>query len=322
MPNVIDPGTIACVPGTLSGDLYTAFSALVAPADLTLVETAFKRISFAVASGWVTNVVASIDDTKFLQVDGGEIVGGAGGGGGAPDDAEYLVSLADVGIPNARVVSSTSSVVWTFGAGTATAAVPDASTTAKGIVELATDGENAASVAVQGNDSRLSDARTPTAHAASHEGGSDPIDVTALDGYPGGGTTFLRDDGTFAATPEVAPWESLTTAAAAATYFTVKNLGTIPTGSCMAIQWRLWAFRYNGGTRQYGYSDRFAAVSNDAGTPTILAQTADIQTGSIAGFLGNITISGTDVILQLRVTAAATIYTLSRVSAEYIDVPS
>lgn len=50
-----------------------------------------------------------------------------------------------------------------------------ATTTSPGIVELATDGENAANVVVQGNDSRLSDARTPLAHAASHTNGSDDI---------------------------------------------------------------------------------------------------------------------------------------------------
>jgi hypothetical protein len=40
----------------------------------------------------------------------------------------------------------------------------------------------------------------PTAHAASHaSAGSDPVTVTTLAGYPGGTTTFLRADGTFAA---------------------------------------------------------------------------------------------------------------------------
>lgn len=62
--------------------------------------------------------------------------------------------------------------------GTNTGDEPAATTTVAGVVELATDGESAANVAVQGNDSRLSDARTPTAHATSHEsGGSDPIDA-------------------------------------------------------------------------------------------------------------------------------------------------
>lgn len=75
--------------------------------------------------------------------------------------------------------------------------------------------------AVAGNDPRLSDARTPTAHAASHQnGGGDEISVAGLsglladpqtplvhdiitlhNGFPGGGTTYLRDDGTFAVPP-------------------------------------------------------------------------------------------------------------------------
>jgi hypothetical protein len=42
--------------------------------------------------------------------------------------------------------------------------VADASTTVKGVAELATNGENASGVVVQGNDSRLSDARTPLSH--------------------------------------------------------------------------------------------------------------------------------------------------------------
>jgi hypothetical protein len=56
-----------------------------------------------------------------------------------------------------------------------------ATTTVAGVVELATDGENAANVVVQGNDARLSNARTPTAHATTHKsGGSDPIKLDEL----------------------------------------------------------------------------------------------------------------------------------------------
>lgn len=73
--------------------------------------------------------------------------------------------------------------------------------------------------AVAGNDSRLTDSRTPLAHAVTHKsGGSDPIkldefaaptDILTLNAsaaahgllpkLPGGTTTFLRADGTFAA---------------------------------------------------------------------------------------------------------------------------
>lgn len=75
-----------------------------------------------------------------------------------------------------------------------------------------------ATTACAGNDARLSDARTPTTHATSHKsGGSDsialdtlavPTDITTLNAstsahglmmkYPGGTTTFLRADNSFA----------------------------------------------------------------------------------------------------------------------------
>ena len=61
---------------------------------------------------------------------------------------------------------------------------------------------DAANRYVTNSDPRNSNARTPTAHAATHgSGGSDPVAVTNLGGFPGGGATFLRDDATFAAPP-------------------------------------------------------------------------------------------------------------------------
>ena len=63
----------------------------------------------------------------------------------------------------------------------ATSLLDAATTTVKGTVELATSGENAANVVVQGNDSRLSDSRTPTTHATSHKSGGG--DVIKLDEF-------------------------------------------------------------------------------------------------------------------------------------------
>lgn len=57
-----------------------------------------------------------------------------------------------------------------------------ATTTAKGIVELATSGESAANVVVQGNDARMSDARTPSAHASSHQNAGGDEVATATPG--------------------------------------------------------------------------------------------------------------------------------------------
>jgi hypothetical protein len=58
-----------------------------------------------------------------------------------------------------------------------------ATESASGVVELATSAETTAGLAVQASDTRLSDARTPTAHKTSHEnGGSDEISVAGLSG--------------------------------------------------------------------------------------------------------------------------------------------
>jgi hypothetical protein len=89
---------------------------------------------------------------------------------------------------------------------------------------------SAVNTACVGNDSRLSDARTPTAHATSHKsGGSDsikldefaaPTDVTTLNADTskhgllpklGGGTTnFLRADGTWASPGSGSAWTTVT----------------------------------------------------------------------------------------------------------------
>lgn len=61
---------------------------------------------------------------------------------------------------------------------------------------------SAANPYVTDSDPRNTNDRDPNAHAPTHSlGGGDDVDVTDLAGYPGGGTTFLRDDATFAAPP-------------------------------------------------------------------------------------------------------------------------
>ena len=60
--------------------------------------------------------------------------------------------------------------------------INDASTTVKGKVELATDGETAAGVVVQGNDGRLSNARTPTAHNLLSDSHGDTLADTVVAG--------------------------------------------------------------------------------------------------------------------------------------------
>lgn len=99
----------------------------------------------------VTSTVT--DDTLTVNFEGGS--------GGGNTTAEYLLSTADGTLPNSRVLTASSSVSVTNATGTSTLAC----------IMGTTSGTCCA-----GNDSRLSDARTPTAHATSHKhGGSDEI---------------------------------------------------------------------------------------------------------------------------------------------------
>jgi hypothetical protein len=95
---------------------------------------------------------------KFLKTDGTTTLWETIPGGGDMLGANNLTDVASVTAAFANIKQP-------------------ASTSASGVVTFATSGESAALKAVQANDARLSDSRTPTAHASTHQtGGSDPID--------------------------------------------------------------------------------------------------------------------------------------------------
>ena len=93
----------------------------------------------------------------------------------AAGEAVITISGGGGGVPTTRTISTTAPLT---GGGDLSAdrtlAVSAATTTAQGVVELATDGEASAGVVVQGNDSRLSDSRTPTGAAGGDLGGTYP----------------------------------------------------------------------------------------------------------------------------------------------------
>lgn len=87
-----------------------------------------------------------------------------------------LPTAAAIGaVPTTRTISTTAPLT---GGGDLSAnrtlAVSAATTSSTGVVELATDGETASGVVVQGNDSRLSNARTPTGSAGGDLTGTYP----------------------------------------------------------------------------------------------------------------------------------------------------
>ena len=129
----------------------------------------------------------------------------------APADAEYLVAATSSGLSAERVPTGTASITWDFG----TAAQAKAN-----VVFGTTSG-----TVCQGNDARLSDARTPTAHKTSHQdAGSDELDLTGMSGLLGtaqtptthGSTTHKQGQADAIFTPD-AGWIS-------GTHSSLKNL--------------------------------------------------------------------------------------------------
>lgn len=176
-------GTDACLPGTVSGEIFAGFETLYG--EETADSDAVRGVAFAIAQGVIEGMRTQIADGEAIVRSGSTLAGGAGGGGGgAPSDAQYLVAASNGTLSAERVATNTTTVEWDFAtAGQAKATVPDATTTTKGAVELATSAETTAGLAVQASDTRLSDARVPTSHATSHQnGGADEVSVTGLSG--------------------------------------------------------------------------------------------------------------------------------------------
>lgn len=133
---------------------------------------------------------------------------------------EFLVAATSTLLPAARLLSSSASIAWTF--------------TTAGAASAAVVFGTSATTACVGNDARLSDARTPTAHKTSHQdGGSDEIAVTGLSGLLGDAQTPLahstshKNGGSDEVATATAAANAIPKAGAGGTL----AIGFIPTGS-------------------------------------------------------------------------------------------
>jgi len=160
--------------------------------------------------------------------------GGGGGGGGSPGGASGDVQTNDGagGFAGGTQLGALATEAEVPGL------VPSASTTVAGKVELATDGETAAGVAVQGNDARLANARTPTAHAASHQsGGGDQLALAGEQITSGTvadariASTIARDSELPSATPSFTSVSSGTNSTAAMVVGTGASIATSGSGT-------------------------------------------------------------------------------------------
>lgn len=183
----VQPGSLATVATTgVYNDLLSKptipseiFSTVaVSGQDNVVAANATDVLTFVAGSNMTVTTNATAKTVTFASA------GGGGGGGGLADPgANGIVIRTAENVTTARAVIGGNGVTVDNGTGVAaniTVSVANASTSTLGIVQLATSGQTDAGVAVQGNDARLSNARTPTAHATTHTNGTDDIqDATA-----------------------------------------------------------------------------------------------------------------------------------------------
>lgn len=173
------PAAIGVTVQAYDADL-TGFAAKTAPSGAVVGTTDTQTLTNkSIAVSQLTGALTSSGATMATS----RILGRTTASTGPPEEitigSGLTLSAGQLSAVGGGALVASNNLSDVASAATAFANIKQAATTsATGVVELATDGETASGVVVQGNDARLSNARTPSAHAASHEdGGGDELEL-------------------------------------------------------------------------------------------------------------------------------------------------
>jgi hypothetical protein len=168
IPNIADTkiwiGNASGVPTaqSLSGDVTMANSGAVTIANDAVTYAKIQNVSST--KKLLGRVSAGAGDVEEVDLSGDGTLGGAGASGSVVSSQAAVKNYVDVGLALKQDTSAKNTANGYAGL--------DASTKLSGTQQ--TYGTTA-NTACEGNDSRLSDARTPSAHASSHTNGTDDI---------------------------------------------------------------------------------------------------------------------------------------------------
>ena len=188
----VNNGMIVYVEDASATHFQSSFILVTAnPITLDTTPLVFDEIPPANTFGTTSGTATEGDDTRVPTQDENDALDGTGTpSAGNPFVTDDDSRLTDSRTPTAHAAShqdggsdeiatatpAANAIPKATAGSTLNTWISDATTSVKGLAELATDGENAANVVVQGNDARLADDRTPTSHAATHQHlGSDEI---------------------------------------------------------------------------------------------------------------------------------------------------